>query len=195
MGISFKQRHRAPFRVWICVNSSVCWSDNWPKNSWYIHQNSCVAVKLLELSTSNLQCSVNIDVWLGYLTIDMFIQTSCRMGDWIHWVYARLKSCSVDATYSILLVGCLYICIIHRHLLEVIRHVIVASMLYTQVVIIWRLSVITIMSPVTSFFWHLTVAVSTESYGRRHVSSWRMSLAENIAPMHEDWILFPLPQL
>ena len=45
------------------------------------------------------------------------------MGDWIHWVYARLQSCSVDATFIILLVGSLYICIIHRHLLEVISHV------------------------------------------------------------------------
>ena len=50
------------------------------------------------------------------------------MGDWIHWVYARLQSymaimlISVDATYSILLIGSLYICIIHRHLLVVTSH-------------------------------------------------------------------------
>ena len=60
---------------------------------------------------------------------------------------------SVESTYNIILVGSLFVCSIHRHLLEVTSQgIIVESILYTQVAITWRLSVITIMAPVTYFF-------------------------------------------
>ena len=86
--------------------------------------------------------------------------------------------------------GSLYICIIHRHLLVVTSHG--HCCIHAVYPSRYRLEALCHYNYVTSYivFWHLTVAVSSESFGRRRISSWRMSLAENIAPMRQDWILF-----
>ena len=72
--------------------------------------------------------------------------------------------------------------------------VIVASSLYTQVAIVWRLSIVTIMSQVTSFVDTLQLQCLQRVLGSDVFHPGECQCLK-ISHMREDWILFPLPQI